>query len=167
MSSAPLPYNNVGNFSRAECSQSCAAPLCFLGAPSVLPRCSLNAPSLRPLARSVLPLKRPCSLSRSGTVIPNPKFGVYIIYIYIHISLPLLRTSKIPTRCLRIYPIRRLGGSPYACLAVLHHYFIDLNFCVSYECPFHAALNGTPGPSQRQSVSTSRTCQTVALAHLY
>ena len=48
-------------------------------APSMLPR----APSLLPLAPSVLALKRPCSLSRPGTAIPNPKFGVYIIYIYI------------------------------------------------------------------------------------
>ena len=30
----------------------------------------------------MLPLKRPCSLSRTETAISNPKFGVYIIYIY-------------------------------------------------------------------------------------
>lgn len=47
-------------------------------APSLLPL----APSLLPRAPSVLPLKRPCSLSRPGTAILDPKFGVYIIYIY-------------------------------------------------------------------------------------
>ncbi len=59
---------------------------CSLGAPpapSVLPLCSLCAPSVLPPAPPVLPPKRPCSLSRSKTAIPNPKFGVYIIYIYI------------------------------------------------------------------------------------
>ena len=30
---------------------------------------------------SLLPLKRPCSLSRTETAFPNPKFGEYIIYI--------------------------------------------------------------------------------------
>ncbi len=45
----------------------------------VLPRCSLAARR----APSVLPLKRPCSLHRTETAILNPKFGVYIIYIYI------------------------------------------------------------------------------------
>jgi len=53
---------------------SLAARPCSLDA---LP-CSLSAPLLRPLAPSLLPLKRPCSLSRSKKVIPNPKFGVYI-----------------------------------------------------------------------------------------
>ncbi len=48
------------------------APLCSPSAPP----CSLDAPSM-------LPLKRPCSLSRTKTAIANPKFGVYIIYIYI------------------------------------------------------------------------------------
>lgn len=52
------------------------APLCS-------PPCSLDAHSLRPLAPSLLSLKRLCSLSRPGTVIVNPKFGVYIIDIYI------------------------------------------------------------------------------------
>ncbi len=47
-------------------------------APSVLP----HAPPVISLAPSVLPPKRPCSLSRPGTVIGNSKFGVYIIYIY-------------------------------------------------------------------------------------
>ena len=31
----------------------------------------------------MLPLKRPCSLSRPGTAISNPKFGEDIINIYI------------------------------------------------------------------------------------
>ena len=57
-------------------------------APSVLPRCSLDAPSM-------LPPKRPCSLSRTKTAISNPKFGVYIIYIYIHYTNPYI---PLPTR---------------------------------------------------------------------
>ena len=74
-------------------------PLCSLAARS----CSLRAPLLRPLAPPVLPLKRPCSLSYPGTAIPNPKFGVYIIYTYIlrmlceviwyHPSISELRTE--------------------------------------------------------------------------
>ena len=40
------------------------------------------APLILPRAPSVFPLKRPCSLSRPGTAISDPKFGVYIIYIY-------------------------------------------------------------------------------------
>ena len=44
------------------------------------PPYSLNAPSL-------LPLKRPCSLSRTETVILDPKFGVYIIDIYIYVCV--------------------------------------------------------------------------------
>ena len=48
-------------------------------APSVLPL----TPLLYHFAPSMLPLKRPCSLSRTETVISNPKFGVYIIYIHI------------------------------------------------------------------------------------
>ena len=46
--------------------------------PPLLPRYSLSTPLLRPLTPLLLPLKRPCSLSRTETVIPNPKFGVYI-----------------------------------------------------------------------------------------
>ena len=41
------------------------------------------APSLFPPAPSVLPLKRLCSLSRTETAATNPKFGVYIICIYV------------------------------------------------------------------------------------
>ncbi len=89
--------NNASSYSRVQGSQfrlQYAAPLhCPIVlplapsvlslAPSVLPL----APSLLPLAPSLLPLKRPCSLSRPGRVIPNPKFGVYIIYIYIYIVM--------------------------------------------------------------------------------
>lgn len=50
---------------------SCAAPPCSLRTPRVLPH-----------APSVLPLKRPCSLTRLKRVVSNPKFGVYMIYIY-------------------------------------------------------------------------------------
>jgi len=63
-------------------------------APSVLPRappCFLSASLLRPLAPSLLPLKRPCSLSRTETAIPNPKFGVYIMYIYRFLKPKALR----------------------------------------------------------------------------
>jgi len=56
----------------------CCAPYC----PIVLPLAPLAPPVLSPTP-SVLPLKRPCSLSQTKTVIPNPKFGVYVIYIYI------------------------------------------------------------------------------------
>ena len=54
------------------------APLVLSLAPSLLPL----ALSVLPLAPPLLPLKRPCSFSRPGRVIPNPKFGDYIIYIY-------------------------------------------------------------------------------------
>ncbi len=40
------------------------------------------APPCSPHAPSLLPLKQPCSLSRTETAIPNPKFGMYIMYIY-------------------------------------------------------------------------------------
>ena len=53
----------------------CTAPWCSL----LLPL----APLLLPRAPLLLPLKRPCSLSRPGTAISNPKFGVYIVYIYL------------------------------------------------------------------------------------
>jgi len=36
-----------------------------------------------PLASSLLPLKWLCSLSRTETAVPNPKFGVYITYIFL------------------------------------------------------------------------------------
>jgi hypothetical protein len=54
-------------------------------APSLLVRAPPQPLSLLLLscAPSLLPLKRPCSLSRPWTAIPNPKFGVCIIYIYI------------------------------------------------------------------------------------
>ena len=38
---------------------------------------------LLPHALLVLPLKQPCSLSRSKMAIANPRFGLYIIYIEI------------------------------------------------------------------------------------
>ena len=44
--------------------------------PSAAP---LHCPTVLPRARSVLP---PCSLFRPGRAIQDPKFGVYIIYIY-------------------------------------------------------------------------------------
>ena len=59
---------------------SLAAPHCSLCAPS----CSPDAPLLRPFAPSLLPLKRPCSLSQPEMATLDPKFGVYIIYIYIY-----------------------------------------------------------------------------------
>ncbi len=55
---------------------------CSLAARLPLP-CSLKARSLLPLALPLLPLKRPCSLSMTERAIDNPKFGVYIMYIYI------------------------------------------------------------------------------------
>jgi len=54
-----------------------------------------------PLAPSLLPLKRPCSLSRSKTATTNPKFGVYIVYIYkfqrsLNISVAHARLQQYP-----------------------------------------------------------------------
>ena len=45
-----------------------------------------RAPSMLARAPSLLPLKRPCSLSRSDTAIPNLKVGVHIIHIYIYVT---------------------------------------------------------------------------------
>ena len=78
-------------------STSSVLPQYFLSTPSVLPQYSLST-------SSVLPLKRPCSLSRPGTAIPHPKFGVYIIYIYVLLYLlclsivHLLRSSTLSFR---------------------------------------------------------------------
>ena len=58
------------------------------------PSCALSllsrALSCSPRAPSMLPLKRPCSLSRPRTAGRNPKFGVYIMYIYIYIQIFLI-----------------------------------------------------------------------------
>ena len=62
--------NNASSYSRVRRSHF-----------RLLPAAPLHCPIVLPLAPSLLPLKRPCSLSRSKTVIANPKFGVYIIYI--------------------------------------------------------------------------------------
>ena len=71
-----------------------SAPSCSLGAPS----CFLGAPSVLSLAPSVLPLKWPCSLSRSKAVISNPKFGVYIIYIYCILKIQIFSTATLLPR---------------------------------------------------------------------
>ena len=69
----------------------CAAPL---HCPMVLPlRCSLMLTRCSPL------LPR-CSLSRPGTAILDPKFGVYIIYIYTHTRGRPLEISKFDTQIL-------------------------------------------------------------------
>lgn len=61
-----------------------SAPSCSIAAPSVCPPGPLDAPSM-------FPRKRPCSLSRTKSAIPNPEFGVYVIVIYIYIygAVPL------------------------------------------------------------------------------
>jgi hypothetical protein len=84
--------NNASSYSQVQGSQFRLPPAAPLHCPTVLPLAPSVlppapsvlplAPSLLPPAPSLLPLKRPCSLSSSKTVIPNPKFGVYIIYIY-------------------------------------------------------------------------------------
>ena len=91
--------NKLGNWSRAQSSQFrilLAAPHvvetprqarpCVLSlGPVLLPRarsCSLTARSCSLTAPSLLPSKRPCSLSRSKRVVSERKFGAYIIYIY-------------------------------------------------------------------------------------
>ena len=66
-----------------EAPTCCAPALPLYGPPA--PSLLSPAPSLLPRAPSVLPLKRPCSLSRPGTAILNPKFAVYIIYIFNYI----------------------------------------------------------------------------------
>ena len=76
----------IRSFSRLPATNSGSLvmrPFTPFGAPSVLPLYSLRCPPLHPRALSVLPLKRLCSLSRPGTVMSNPKFGVYIVYIYV------------------------------------------------------------------------------------
>ena len=70
---------NVGEMTLAAvagheaANSGCAAPWCYASV--------LHCPG--PLAPSLLPLKRACSLCRTETVIPNPKFGEDIIHIYI------------------------------------------------------------------------------------
>ena len=57
----------------------------------VAPCCAPSLPYSAPHPPSLLPLERPCSLSRSKTEIPNPRLGVYIIYMYTpisHITIP-------------------------------------------------------------------------------
>ena len=79
--------NNWGSYNRVGCSQIRLSeepePLLLLRpyAPSVLPRCSLAAP----FCSLTAPSKAALLLSHPGRAIANPKFGVYIIYIYIYI----------------------------------------------------------------------------------
>lgn len=47
-----------------------------------------------PRAPSVLPLNWPCSLSLPGQAIPDPKFGVYVIYT--HYIYPELKDLRLP-----------------------------------------------------------------------
>ena len=103
-----------------------AAPLNCLVFPlcsPVLPR----APSMLG-APSVLPLKRPCSLSRSGRVICNPKFGVYITYIYrifdfrIYTAPPLCFYARRPQK---IY----YGGGANLFLLILHLILRNEQWC--------------------------------------
>ncbi len=54
------------------------------------------APSKLPPALSVLPLKRPYSLSRSETVTPNFKFGIYICCSIEITSTKILQQSRCP-----------------------------------------------------------------------
>ena len=63
---------------------------------------------LRLLASSMLSLKRRCSLSRPGTAISDPKFGVYIIYIYADTD---------------IYWAQRLSGSSKRAFSQSNHPF--------------------------------------------
>ncbi len=59
-------------------------------APPCSPHGSLAAPP------SLLPLKRPCPLSWTKTAIPNSKFGVYIMYIYIYTLQQTSSLSLLP-----------------------------------------------------------------------
>lgn len=80
-------------------------------------------PSVLPLALSLLPLKRLCSLSRTETAIPNPKFGVYVIYIYIYICTfthtlwALMPVTDVNVMVLSTLdsPWRELGTGSFAC----------------------------------------------------
>ena len=84
---APTYYASALPYGAPSCSLI-ALPCSFI-APSLL---SL-ALSLPPPAPSMLSLKQPCSLFRTETAIPNPKFGVYIIYIYIY-NFPEIRVIR-------------------------------------------------------------------------
>jgi len=82
-------------------------------APPLLP----PAPSLLSPAPSLLPLKRPCSLSRPRTAISNPKFGVYIIYIYTLLLYVGRAPSKIPSNIHQPHPISNVAfGNPFRVL---------------------------------------------------
>ena len=65
--------------------------------------------SVLPLAPSVLPLKRPCSLSRTEPATINPKFGVYIIYIYPTGRVEILTNKSLFLRFKVINPVAVSG----------------------------------------------------------
>ncbi len=79
--------SNEGSSSRDGGSYFRLSPAAPLHCPIVLPL----APSLLSPAPLLLLLKQLCSLSRLKTAIINPKFGVYIIYIYSNPIKQLLR----------------------------------------------------------------------------
>ena len=97
-----------------EAAQAAIEEGCSLRAPS----CSLVAPptpSVLLLAPSVLPLKRPCSLSRTETAITDPKFGVYIIY-YVQ---PSIRKAERPRSRLARFMGRPRDMTPKARMLVV------------------------------------------------
>ncbi len=88
----------LGSYSRELGQASCARlacsllPRCSLKCSPLLPYCSLCSPSPLP---HVPDLKRPCSRSGPKTEADDPKFGVYIIYIYLFILvIPCKSFSK-------------------------------------------------------------------------
>ncbi len=105
--------NSVSSYSRVWGSQSrlpCAAPQTFrqftraLPVLPLLPRCSLGSPLVLPLALSmlppaplVLPLKRPCSLSRTKQAISNPtrsNFKIFGILVFMAQSRKRLSRAR-------------------------------------------------------------------------
>jgi len=94
-------YSQIRLTEKPEPLLSCYASFCSLATP----QCSLGAPPCSLDARSMLPLKRPCSLSRPRGAVPDPKFGVYIIYIYIYIAIfcEILPKRERPRRIGRSY----------------------------------------------------------------
>jgi hypothetical protein len=74
---------------------------------SVLPRCSPSAPLL-------LPLKRPWSLSRSKTVISNPRLGVYV-HIYLDINHEPMPEFQLGVASGALLCIADFNRCPFAC----------------------------------------------------
>ena len=67
----------------------------------------------------MLPLKRPCSFSRSRIVIVNAKFGVYIMYVYV--SRDRFQISQYPTKELTSMNKQHVTQYCKSCMLVRFH----------------------------------------------